>query len=310
MLRAFTPEDLRRARKSWQFNRFVLLHRILAQTSQADAWKADLSEELQALELVAPKISPNPHSVYKQIMPPFLMRTPRASLCGHTVKHTESGDSSWKLLEVYNWPDLIPLVSAVTGWPRVHRIPMRTESGFEINGKVNFYDARELSHLGWHFDKVFNLRGRQIVCVLTLRNDWDTVAAPRPPTLKVLMPGSRRIESAYLGGFSMSLHDPDAVFHRVLPFECPSRYAGQPWKRSVLVMRFTDDPTPVMPLMQTLGKTRYLSRHAVYFARVGDVKWCCISVATVLLLAIVVKTVFFRTYFANKKGGEGVVVVF
>ena len=287
MIRSLDSEDARLAHALWRRRALVIVREALeAQTPSTQQFIRDLGAEVRALEAVAPSLFPNPHSVYKQVQPEFLLRTPRASL-------VPSGDrANWAVLDCYEQPSLLQLVEQVTGWPRAHRIPLSTTKGFEINGKLNFYDARESSRLDWHFDKVFNLRGRQVVCVLTLQNDWDALPEPqRPRTLQVQLPGLLATQGLYLGGNSLSMHDPDAVFHRVLPFTAPPEHAGKPWRRSVLVMRFTDDPTPVAPLLQTLGATRYLARQALHFAAVGDVKWVALSALCLAVLVLCISRV-------------------
>lgn len=280
MLRVLTEAETGAAVASWHKDKFVVLRDIVS--AKANAWKVDLQRELEALEPLAPRLKPNPHSVYKQVMPDYLARTRRSDLVPGTQQE------SWNVQQVYEWPDLISLVQRITGWSSVQRIPLRKDGAFEINGKLNFYDARDSSRLDWHFDKVFNFRGRQVVCVLTLRNDWDAFADRAPPTLQVMLPRSRVLTSTYLGSYSMTMHDPDAVFHRVLAFTSPPGYAKTPWKRSVLVMRFTDDPTPQIPLLQTVGAWRYLARQIEHFVYVGDLKWCaiCAFVAACLVAAV------------------------
>lgn len=281
MLRSFTDSELHLATSAWRRDKFYVARDLVADTQAA--WKAGLQDELEALEQRATRLTPNPHSVYKQVLPDLLAHTHRTEVVPH------SQQQEWNVQQVYDWPDLLTLVQRVTGWDNVQRIPLKKDGAFEINGKINFYDAREASRLDWHFDKVYNFRGRQVVCVLTLRNDWDAVAV-QPPTLQVLLPRSRVINSAYLGAYSMTMHDPDAVFHRVQPFTCPPGKEGVAWKRTVLVMRFTDDPTPPAPLLQTLGASRYFVRQAEHFVYVGDLKWCAICAIVAACIAAAVST--------------------
>jgi hypothetical protein len=236
--------------------------------------RSDIQEELDSLENHAPMISLNPHARYKHLTADFLLKNVRSDIVKTLARKGE-----WSLLKIYNLPKLSNIVKHLTGWKEVYQLPLQTSQGFEINGKINFYDSRNESRLDWHFDKVFNYQGNQVVCDLTLQNDWDG-EIEKPPTLEILH-DTKKFE--YLGGNTLSIHDPDTIFHRVLPFSAPK---GKVFKRRVLVMRFTDNPTKSSTLQQNAGFIRYLLRHALYTLKVKDTKWIFYICFTVLFSCV------------------------
>ena len=285
-------------RAAWAAERMVVVPQFLeTHGTHAELWRA-IHEELPLLEAAATPLSPNPHSKYRHLKPEFLLRTPRRT--------PFRGSAQWALLELYALPALEDVVKRATGWAAVHRLPLRTDTRFEINGKTNFYDADERTHLGWHLDRVDAYRGQQAVCVLTLVNDWDAHDDPTP-TLEYVPHGrlwARDTRRVYLGGNTLTVHDPDAVYHRVLPFERPrdadaSSSNTRRFRRVVHVLRFTNDPTPVArPHVYAASLARQAGALAYLQAPAATV------LVGVLLLGAVVAAVLKRRRTAAPRGAE------
>lgn len=292
---------LAHATREWQRSAIVIVPRFLPQDTHIAQRIAD---ELAVLEPHAESLTPNPHSRYWHLLPEFMARTPR-----HTLL-PDDDDDAWDVLRVYEVPALEQLVAAATGWRTVHRLPLRADKRFEINGKINFYNADHASYLGWHFDRVDNYAGQQAVAVLTLRNDWDTQEEREPslgyvPTeAGTLFPPQQQV---YCGGGTLTLHDPDKVLHRVLPFQRSARVPNQqPWRRVVLVMRFTNDPTPVAHIGRRLSMW---VRTAAGMVAVGDVQWTAVLAAVLLALVGIAFTIRMRVQGTRTKLiGSGITI--
>ena len=253
----------------------VVVARNFLRLREQPLWQ-DLQEELDVLEGHAKQLFLNPHSRYKQLLPEFMLRTPRSSLLPSSARAT------WATLDIYNLPEVHQWVKQTTGWKEVHQIPLRVDTGFEINGKINFYNADESSYLGWHYDRTDNIAGRQVVLVLCMKNSWDAAGDLPVPSLEYLRYESTEKRQIYIGGGDLSCHVPDAIFHRVLPFRRPVGVARSvPWKRIVLVMRFTENP---QELHSPMGKVVYGVRNALGFYRARDPKWITITSASLMLL--------------------------
>jgi hypothetical protein len=284
-------KSVAQAKREWKNSRFVVLNDVLDIKHKSMVWWEDVQEELEFLEARAQYISPNPHSRYKQLMPEYLLSTPRHKALGKSQRGLTK-HSDWALLSLYYSSELLQLIKQITGWKDVQRLPISRSRAFEINGKLNFYDANDSSFLDWHYDKVRDYKGKQVVCVLTLSNSNDLAnASERHNTLEgiYMQRGKFFRRAEYLGGNSMSLHDPDALFHRVLPFKrspgIPSMHAC---KRTIFIMRFTDDATPQTALYKHLGLAKYLVRNAAGFVYVGDMKWIgiCLFICVLLLACL------------------------
>lgn len=242
----------------------------------------ELAEEEEELEKHASYILSNPHSRYKQIFPEFFNHRTRTSLLPH------SNITTYRLMDIYHLKPLHDLIKKVTGWKNVYQLPLRTDKKFEINGKTNFYNSDDTAHLDWHFDKCFNYKGKQVICVVTLRNDWDTYD-DKPDSLEFITETNER-KSIYMGSGHVSIHDPEIIFHRVLPFY-KKKDVNHSFRRTVHVMRFTNDPTPTSPIHRMIGACSYIIKSIQYFIKVGDMKW--ISITLSVLLCIILIVVFF-----------------
>ena len=237
--------------------------------------RANIFEEIQLLEKYSSKITPNPHAVYHHILPHFLINNKKSSFFPKLY-------DDWSILKLYNHTKILNTVKQLTNWQNVYTLPLHTTQGFEINNKINFYNSNNSSRLDWHFDKVYNYKGNQIVCVYTIQNDWDYVdTLNKPFNLEILE--NNKFKKVYLGNNTLSLHDPNVIFHRVLPFE-----GGFNMKRTVFVMRYTNDPTPLLGLEKLIGSLRYGYKNIKYMFYVRDLKWCIYLLCFFLLLKILV----------------------
>ena len=304
MIRPLHPNEVSTYKDEWNTGRFVIYKDVIDTTTPAgQAWHRHMSEELECLDDSAPAILLNPTSQYRHIKPIVLLSKTRADFfkeknCLSQPNPNHSVSPSWALLSFYQQNALLDFIQSITGWTKVHRIPLKTKGEFEINGKVNFYRASDKSRLDWHFDKVYNLKGRQVVCVLTLQNSWDSQLL-KPHTLQIIDSrcSKKKVKEVYLGGNCMSIHDPDTIFHRVLPFTCPDKINPSEWTRRVLVLRFTDDPTPTLPFQMTVGAVRFASRHVIFSAQCNreDIELVSIKILLCILSFFIVMTIFART---------------
>lgn len=254
----------------------------------------EIRKEINMLYPFSENIFLNPHSKYKQLMPEFMLNNNKKKYFNkNNISSLCNLYNDWSIMSLYYLPELLEFIKKVTQWKHVCRLPILSSREFEINGKINFYNADYPSFLDWHFDKVYNYLGNQVVCVFTVKNDLDALMpTDRPPTLEVSYMAPNIDEyrkKMYLGSNSISLHDPNSVFHRVLPFQRPSllnALSNKPCSRTVFIMRFTNDPTPSTQLYKTLGKINYVKNNAVAFVRVGDIKWLTIVSIFIVFLCI------------------------
>jgi len=214
-----------------------------------------------ALVQAALPLGSNPHSAYDQILPSVLQQK---SLCA-------------PLLELYHSDEMKTLVKSITDWDAAHTLPLRTDGKFEINCKTNVYYSGR-SYLGWHYDQTYNFKGNQVVVVLTLENNSAGPNLEYVPAKT--SPSQTPTKTLHLPQNSVSVHNPDTIFHRVLPIEHAN--AGYQARRIVFVMRYTNDPTPVPYSM--LNHAMFILKHPLKFWAVRDYKWICVCICSILLL--------------------------
>jgi hypothetical protein len=214
--------------------------------------------EIKDLVKNASPLSSNPHSAYDQVLPHILIKK----------------NIGTYLLDIYNSNELKQLIKNITKWDQVHTLPLRTDGKFEINCKTNIYYSKRSSYLGWHYDQTYNFKGKQVVVVLTLENNSDG------PNLEYLPLHSLKTKSIHLPANSISIHNPDAIFHRVLPIQ--HKWGGYDARRIVFVMRFTNDPTPVP--YSIVNHASFILKHPLKFIIVKDIQWISISLLAILML--------------------------
>lgn len=247
----------------------------------------NIHEEIKVLENLSKSLTINPHGKYNHITPDFLINTKKSLFF-------DSKDE-WSILQVYTHKKLLQEVQNFTKWKTVHLLPLQTTKGFEINNKINFYSSEQCSRLDWHFDKVYNYRGNQVVCVYTIQNDWDYIEClVKPHNLEVLNNG--KIQKIYLGGNTLTIHNPDTIFHRVIPFT-NGKFKSN-FKRTVFVMRYTDDPTPILNVEKFYGILRFGIKNAIYCFIVKDTKWSIYLICGLLIiLQIFLCFIKFKNFF-------------
>ena len=227
----------------FQRNEIVIIRNLVKDWG---VW-TQIQAEKDALVEAARPIAFNPHSSYRQVLPTHLVER----------------DLGRTLRALYESADMKALILRLTNWTSVATLPLTTDGRFEINCKTNVYESDRASYLGWHFDQTFNYVGDQVVAVLTLENTSSF------PSLEALPPRAWTSRLFHLGANSLSVHNPARVFHRVLTLR--PRADGAPSRRTVFVMRYTNDAT---------WRGYSLARHALFlaghpwkFVLVGDAKW-------------------------------------
>jgi hypothetical protein len=217
-----------------------------------------------ALVSAAKPLGANPHSAYDQVLPAVLQKD---NLCP-------------LLINMYHSEDMKDLIKRITGWTTVHTLPLRTDGKFEINCKTNVYYSGR-SYLGWHYDQTYNFKGDQVVVVLTIENNSGGPNLEYVPLISQTQTGTdTNTKMMHLPPNSMSIHNPDVIFHRVLPIAHPNH--GYDARRIVFVMRYTNDPTPVS--YSILRHAAFLLKHPIKFWQVRDYKWICVCICCILLI--------------------------
>ena len=233
----------------------IKIPHVLTNFSKAHAEIGELVKNAQPL-------SSNPHSAYDQVLPNKLV---------------EKNIGKY-LLEIYNSDELKNLIKNITKWDQVHTLPLRTDGKFEINCKTNIYYSKRASYLGWHYDQTYNFKGNQVVVVLTLENNSDG------PNLEYLPVNSLQTQSIHLQANSISVHNPDAIFHRVLPIK--HKWDGYDARRIVFVMRYTNNSEPVP--YSILNHALFILKHPLKFILVKDIQWILISILAILMLIYII----------------------
>jgi hypothetical protein len=251
MIRTIDPTEY----ADFEAEQIIAIPHVILNFTKAHAEIGDLVKNAQPL-------SSNPHSAYDQVLPNKLI---------------EKNIGTY-LLEIYNSNELKSFIKKLTKWDQVHTLPLRTDGKFEINCKTNIYHSRRASYLGWHYDQTYNFKGNQVVVVLTLENNSDG------PNLEYLPLHSFKTKSIHLPSNSISVHNPDAIFHRVLPIK--HKWDGYDARRIVFVMRYTNDPTPVP--YSILNHASFLLKHPVKFILVKDIQWISISCLAILMLIYII----------------------
>jgi hypothetical protein len=247
MIRSIDPSEYAK----FATEQFIVLPNLLSSFDKAQA-------EIDSLVKHASPLKSNPHSAYDQVLP--------NKLTDHNIgKH---------LLQIYNSDELKILIQSITKWNNVFTLPLRLDGKFEINCKTNIYYSSRSSYLGWHYDQTYNYKGDQVVVVLTLENN------SHGPNLEYLPVNSSKTRSIHLAQNSISVHNPDVIFHRVLPIK--HKTEGYYARRIVFVMRYTNNPEPVP--YSIINHAAFLLKHPIKFIIVRDYQWISLCIFAILML--------------------------
>jgi len=220
-------------------------------------------------------------------------------------------DQRWRLPDLYHSAAFTQQIAQIVGAVLQH-MPLAEDPRFEINCKLNYYrfypDNPSRTKLGWHYDRTDQVQGRVVVVVLTLENELDAYlsgqpAAKRDTAVPILsfFPVDQPLTkcSLYLSANSISVHDPERVFHRANPINVKSlltpaqisqhkQDTGRDYfRRTIFVMKYTTDNTPKSLLNSSLGKAAFVGRSLTGYAKL-NVAGAAAAVASLLGIVVLI----------------------
>lgn len=221
-----------------------------------------------------------PHSSYTEVLPQGF------------DEYEESHSISTKIRDLYKSSEFIDFIKSLTGYDI--KTMMFNKDNLRPNCKLNCYDlsGENYNKIEWHYDRDYNVRGKQLVVVLTLHNDIKDDSA----TLEYFPTNSLEKKGLHLEANSLTIHDPTHIIHRV-----PSQNTGKVGdSRHVVVMKYSVDPTLINGAELALKQSQYYVKYGI-LVPIKGYRYGSIAFLIVLILFILfVIAIFFKRKRWNK----------